>query len=283
MDHGAVPEGLRAALDALVAEAAAAGGEMALAVRHLDRGERYAHAADVPFKAASTIKVPILVALYQAAAEGRVRLEAPVRLRAEDQVTGSGILQVLSPGVRLPLRDLAELMIVVSDNAATNVILERLGVAGVNACIEALGLRQTRVLRALQVIPAGAVGFNTVTAGDLADLLTLIARGEAVSWDACRRMVATLKRQQINDSLPALLPDPEDDAGAAVGVVPSWELAHKTGGITGHQHDVGILYRPGQSIVVCVLTRGCGTAAAARHLIARVGRAVWEGYGGRGA
>jgi beta-lactamase class A len=283
MGQGVVPVRLRAALDALVAEAAAAGGEMALVVRHLDRAERLEQGAEVPFKAASTIKLPILVALYDAASRGRLRLDAQVRLRSEDQVTGSGVLQVLSPGVRLSLRDLAELMIVVSDNTATNMLLDHLGVLEVNACIQALGLRGTRVVRPLQVIPAGAIGSNTVTAVDLADLLVLIARGQAVSWEASRRMVATLKRQQINDALPALLPDPEDGPEPLLGAVPAWEMAHKTGGISGYQHDVGILYLPVQTIVVCVLTRGCGTAAAARQLIARVGRAVWEAYAGVGA
>ena len=283
MEDGPLPEAVRLRLDALVAEAAGAGGEMAVVVRHLQRRERYARGAEAPFSAASTIKLPILVALYDAAARGRLRLEEPVDLRVEDQVTGSGVLQVLSAGVRLPLRDLAELMIVVSDNAATNMILQRVGLAEVNTCLQGLGLRQTRVVRPLQVIPAAAAGSNTVTAGELADLLGLIAHGRAVSWDACRRMVATLKRQQVNDALPALLPDPEDGPDTPLGAFPLWEMAHKTGGITGHQHDVGILYLPGQTIVICVLTRGCGTAAAARGLIARVGRAVWEGYGGRGA
>lgn len=282
MEDRPVPEALRLRLDALVAEANA-GGEMAVVVRHLERGEAYACAGELPFIAASTIKLPILVALYDAAARGRVRMDEGIDLRAEDQVTGSGVLQVLSPGVCLPLRDLAELMIVVSDNAATNMILQRVGIGEVNACLRGLGLQQTSVVRPLQVIPAHAEGFNTVTAGELADLLGLIAQGQAVSWDACRRMIATLKRQQVNDALPALLPDPEDGPEPPLGAFPLWEMAHKTGGITGHQHDVGLLYLPGQTIVICVLTRGCGSGAVARALIARVGLAVWEGYGGRGA
>jgi beta-lactamase class A len=248
---------------------------MALVVRHLERGERYEHLADEPFAAASTIKLPILVALYDAAARGAVRLERRRRLRPEDQVTGSGVLQLLTPGVRLPLRDLAELMITVSDNAATNMILEVLGIEQVNACLAGLGLRHTRVHRPLQVVPVGAGTPNTVTAGELAELLERLATGRLVSWEACRRMVATLKRQQLNDALPALLPQPE---GTAVGALPAWEFAHKTGGIPGHQHDVGLLYLPGQTIVVCVLTRGCGPAREARRRIAEVGRAVFDAY-----
>lgn len=253
---------------------ASAGGEVAIALRHLERGERYDRLAEQSFVAASTIKLPILVALYDAAARGALHLDDRVRLRPEDQVTGSGVLQLLSPGLDLPLRDLAELMIAVSDNAATNLILERVGIDAVNACMAGLGLRQTRVHRGLQIIPAGVSQFNTVTAAELADLLLLIAQGRAVSWEACRRMVASLKRQQINDALPALLPD----ADGAVGALSRWELAHKTGGIPGYQHDVGLLYLPGQTIALNVLTHGCGTAREARARIAEVGLAVWEAY-----
>jgi beta-lactamase class A len=276
----AVAPELTAALGALVGEAAASGGEMAVCLRHLERGEAFDHLPDAAFVAASTIKVPVLVALYDAAARGRVDLDARVRLRPGDQVTGSGVLQLLTPGVRLSLRDLAELMIVVSDNAATNMILDRVGIAETNACLDTLGLHTTRVHRGLQIIPAGATAFNTVTAGELATLLRCIAQGKAVSWEASRRMVATLKRQQVRQALPALLPDPEDADGAAVGAVPAWELAHKTGSIPGLEHDVGILYLPGQTVVTCVLTRGCGAGRAARELIARVGRAVWSHYTG---
>ncbi len=274
----AVPTGLVGELDALTEEARGGGGEMAISLRHVERQEAYDHVPDRPFIAASTIKLPILVALYDAAAAGRVRLDERVRLRDEDQVTGSGVLQLLTPGVRLPLRDLAELMITVSDNAATNMILERLGVEAVNACLDRLGLVATRVLRGLQIIPADGKGHNTVTAGELTGLLVRLAQGRVVSWEACRRMVATLKRQQVNDALPALLPDPEDEPSPPLGALPTWELAHKTGGIPAHQHDVGLLYLPGQTIALSVLTRGCGPARAARALVARVGRAVWDAY-----
>lgn len=278
MQEATVPAILRAALDELVAEACGAGGELALDIRHLERGERYQRGEDVPFSAASTIKLPILVALYGEAARGRIQLDEPARLRAEDQVTGSGVLQLLSPGIRLPWRDVAELMIAVSDNAATNLILARLGLERVNACLQSLGLRRTAVGGPLQVIPAEPVPrTNTVTAGDLAELLQRVARGTAISWEACRRMVATLKRQRFNDALPALLPPPLPH-DAPLGAFPAWELAHKTGGIIGHEHDVGILYLPGQSIVICALSRHGGDARWARGLIARVGRAVWEGY-----
>jgi beta-lactamase class A len=276
---GAPPEALDAALRRLVEEATGQGGEVAVVVRHLERGDRWEHGADVVFAAASTIKVPILAGLYEAAHEGVLRLADRVAVEAEDQVTGSGVLQVLSPGVELPWRDLAERMVVVSDNAATNKILRAIGTERVNRLLDRIGCPRTRVVRPLQVIPADAEGTNTVTAGEYATLFERLAEGRIVSWEACRRMVATLKRQQLNDALPALLPDPL--AGRPLGAIPAWEMAHKTGGIPGYQHDGGILYLPGQTVVVVACTRGLGSGRQARGWIARVGRAVWEAYAAR--
>lgn len=270
-------EALRDALDALVARAEAVGGRMALDVRHLEGGWTYAHRAEEAFVAASVIKLPVLVALYEAAAAGRMRLDRRVRLRAEDQVTGSGVLQFLSPGLRLPLRDLAELMIVCSDNAATNILLRVLGVEAVNACLDALELRTSRLRRPLQVVPAGAGEPNRITARDMAELLVRLASGQAVSFEACRRMIATLKRTQAADGLPALLPGPP---AGPVGAPPPWEWAHKTGSVTGYEHDVGLLYLPGQTVAVAALSAGCGTPRQARALLAEVGRAVFGACAG---
>lgn len=276
-----VGSGLRRALDALAARAEASGGRMAVVVCHHERGQRYERRAAESFVAASVIKLAVLVAAHAAAAEGRLPFHRWVRLRPEDQVTGSGVLQLLSPGLRLPVRDLVELMIAQSDNAATNMLLERIGLDAVARLLEGAGLRGTRLRRPLQVVPAGPSEPNVTTAADTAALLRLIADGRAVSFEASRRMVATLKRQQVAHGLPALLPDPRPPSG--FGVVPRWELAHKTGGVPGYQHDAGLLYLPGQTVTIAVLTQGCGSASDARATIARVGLAVFRAFGDRGA
>lgn len=269
----AVDPALRATLDGVIADAEAGGGRMALVAEHLEQGWRYGRREDEVFVAASVIKLPILVALHAAAAEGRLGLHERLRLRPEDQVTGSGVLQWLSPGLSLPLRDLAELMIACSDNAATNMLLRRLGPEAVNACLAGLGLQRSRVRRPLQVVPADGGEPNTVTAGEMVALLVRIARGQAVSFEACRRMVATLKRTQASDALPALLPP---HPPGPVGAPPRWEWAHKTGSVTGCEHDVGLLFLPGHTLAVAALTSGCGTARQARAAIAAAGRALYE-------
>jgi len=282
MEGGAVSlEHLGSRLEAIVRRAAEQGGEVAVSLRHVQRGQVWEVASEQPFAAASTIKLPILVALYEAADRGELSFAEELVVREEDQVGGAGILRLLSPGARVAVRDLATLMIAVSDNTATNMLLDRLGVERVNATCQRLGLRRTRVAGKLMIVPTPPRGQNTVTAGELTDLLVRMAQGAVVSQDACARMIATLKKQQVNDGLPRLLPPPvAGDAG--LGALRSWEWAHKTGSIDRHEHDVGLLFLPGQTVAVSVLTRGLPNPVG-KEVLATVGRAVYEAFTGPGA
>ncbi len=98
-------------------------------------------------RTASTIKLAIMTECFAEAAEGKLKLSEPIKLRASEKVSGSGILQELSDDISLPLRDVVDLMIVLSDNTATNLILDRIGGNAVNGRMAALGLTQTRVMR----------------------------------------------------------------------------------------------------------------------------------------
>jgi len=269
---------LQTQLEQLAADVQAQGGEIGVAIRHLERGEHFEHHAQEPFTAASTIKVPILVALYAGVDRGDIHLETEVRVQPEDQVGGSGVIHLFSPGAPFTLRDLATLMITVSDNSATNMIIDRLGMERINGVLQAMGMEKTRVVSKLMIVRSPSTGSNTVTAGELTDLLTAIAGGQVISQDACQRMMAILKRQQINDALPSLLP-PALPPGAPLGALRWWEMAHKTGSIARHEHDCGVLFIPGQTIVITVLTRGL-TNQEGKRVIARVGRAVYDAYAG---
>ncbi len=265
--------------ESIEAICAAVGGNVAVALEHVERGVRWERLADQPFVAASVIKLPLLAAAYEAAAEGRLRLDEPVRWEPEDQVLGCGVLRELTPGGTLPLRDLLALMVVVSDNTAANLVLERVGVTAVNDFCARHGLVGTRLVRPLMIVPEGAVGTNRVTAADIAGLLARLARGEVVSWDASRRMIDILKRQQFRDGIPALLPEPA--AERPLGSLPPWEVANKPGAIDGYQHDVGLVYLPGQCFALAVLTSGLA-AAAAKATIAQVARAAYDHFAGGG-
>src|SRR4051812_24978885 len=121
-------------------------GKVAIAVKHLGSGESYYLHADEPMPTASLIKLPVMMEVYQQAAEGKVKLTDPVTLHDSDKVPGSGILtQHFSDGASFSLRDAVRLMIVYSDNTAKNPVLDKIGIAATNQRMEAWGLPNTRI------------------------------------------------------------------------------------------------------------------------------------------
>jgi beta-lactamase class A len=206
------------------------------------------------FYAASIIKVPIMVAVYKQAFAGRLALADEITLTAEEQVGGAGVLQHLSPGIRLSVQDLTTLMIIQSDNTATNILIDLLGTEIIRETLSELGMKQSSFYNKLMIVPAASEGLNMITAADIAQCYRKLARGKAVSHHASRQMVEILKKQQLRDCFPAFLPNNQDDI---VGSLPKWELAHKTGTVTRTLHDTGILYVGSHAILMVALSRDC--------------------------
>lgn len=282
------PSRLARAAGRIAALAREAGGRWGIVVEELPRPDgdaaglgapfRWALGEDEPFVAASVIKLPIMVAVYREAARGRFRLSDKVRLRPDDQVGGSGVLAALAPGLRLTVEDLVALMIVVSDNTATNMLVDLVGPEAVREAMERYGMRRSSFFNKLQVVPEELPGRNTVTAGDVARLLYAIALGRAVSLAACERMVAILKRQQFTDGIAGLLPRPE----APLGEPPPCEWATKSGWVRGVVHDAGLLYLPGRTFALVFLSEGVsdpvepGAPGRARRAIAEMARTMYD-------
>src|SRR5262249_21295988 len=156
-------------------------------------------------------------------------LRETLTLREEEKVAGSGVLKELHAGLAFALEDLARLMIVISDNTATNMLIDRLGCDAVNARMQNLGLDQTRLERRLFDMEARAPGFaNGISPADMALLLLKMERRELISPDACEAMLAIMRRQQVSSKMPRLLP-------------PDTPIAHKTGTVSNASHDVGII------------------------------------------
>jgi beta-lactamase class A len=229
----------------------------------------------VPYYPASVIKVPIMVEVFAQAHKGELSLSERLPISAEDQVTGSGVLRFLTPGLRLPIRDLVTLMIVVSDNTATNVLIDRVGVERVNATMRSLGLEHTELHNRLQIQPAHVAARNVTTAQDMTRLLLLLAQGKAVSWDASRRMVDILLRQTNKEGLGGLLPLEPPDA-QTVGALPTLQVASKSGYVPGLVHDVGLILRPKRSYAISILLQGAASHRAGTDLIARLSRRVYD-------
>jgi len=211
-------------------------GRVSLFARNLDTGESYGREPDALVRTASTIKLAILVEAYAEVAEGRARWDEELVLAAESKVEGSGVLRELDPGLRLTLRDAVRLMITISDNTATNLVLDRFGANAVNARMAALGLAETRSLRKIsgggdaqaRTKDKERFGIGVSTPREMVSLLEKLERGEVVSEAASREMIEVLKRQQYRDGVGRML------RGVSV--------ANKTGALDHLRSDVAIVY-----------------------------------------
>ena len=256
--------------------------DVAIAYRNLGTGAVYLHHEDVPFHAASTMKLPVMMALFQAVDAGEMRLSEPFAVRNQFQSLVDGSPFALDPkedgdsdlyqavGSTRPLEELIRRMIVRSSNLATNLLIERIGASRATDLMRGLGAYQMKVLRGVEDEKAFKAGLNnTATARDLEILLTALARGGTFSQGSNDRMIEILKEQEFNEKIPAYLPK-------------GTPIAHKTGDITGVHHDAAIVFPPGeQPYVLVVLTRGFQDEKQANQVIAEISRAVWEKRGER--
>jgi beta-lactamase class A len=253
-------------------------GVVGVSVRDLRSGESLSIRGDEPFPTASLIKVPVLVGLLDEVRRGRMRLDERLSLTSADRVGGSGVLKHLAAGLNPTLEDAAWLMIVLSDNTATNLVLDEVGVVNVWAKMDSLGLPRTRVHRKVfqphtaSPLPDSAAryGLGVTTPNETARLLELLHRGQAVSPALDSLALAMLRANQ--DPLKLVRWLPED-----VGV------AHKSGYDDRGWNDCGILYTPAAPLALCVMTRenrweSYAADAPANLLIGRVGRIVFRHF-----
>jgi beta-lactamase class A len=196
---------LRRTLDGI---AKAHHGVLGYSVMNLDTGEQLALRGDETFSTASLIKVPILVTLYDLAEKKQLSLDDPLTVLKIDQVPGSGVLQFMKPGMTLTVNDAANLMIVLSDNTATNLILDRIAIHRVWDKMEALGLLHTKVhsktfLRMTSIAMDSSVkyGLGVTTPNEMARLFGLLAQGKAVSPAADSTMLDILSNNADGEQM----------------------------------------------------------------------------------
>lgn len=229
-------------------------GEVGLLVTDLAGNELFALNPGVSFPAASTVKVPLLVQALGEAQAGRLDLSARVTVTAGDRVPGSGVLHELDPGLALTWRDVLTLMIVVSDNTATNLVIDRLGEGAVNAWLAERGLTHTHLVGRLQLPPERQNGAqrrgerNRTAARDQVRLLGRLARGELLDPVHTELALSILARQQFRDLLGRHVPRGAD--GELL-----YRVASKSGELRGVHHDVGVLFTP-RPLVVALLSQG---------------------------
>jgi beta-lactamase class A len=238
-------------------------GVMGVAARDLISGEEIAVNADARFPTASTIKTAVMLEVYHQAASGKLSLQANVALRAEDKVGGSGVLSRLHDGLSLTVSDLLHLMIVLSDNTATNLLIAQVGTARVNERLDSYGLRETRLFRPTfrdgraDVLPEleREFGLGMTTPREMARVMALIADGKAVSAEASTAMLDTLRRQQDRAMIPRLLPH---DARLQVGNKTGTDAEKQAGanGVRGQvRADAAIVTGPNVRYAIAIYAR----------------------------
>jgi beta-lactamase class A len=226
-------------------------GKVAIAVLHLDGGGSYEYDADEVMPTASLIKFMLMLEVYQQAAEGKVKLSDTVVLHDADKVPGSGILKYhFSDGTSFPLRDAVRLMIAYSDNTATNLVLDRIGIDSTNRRMADWGFPESRINAKVYLGAKTSVnpertkkyGLGSTTARETVKLLEKLYQGKCGDAQATKDMIDHLKNCQDKDKIKRFLPD---------GVV----VANKTGWVNDITTDCGIMYFPGGPVALCGLTR----------------------------
>jgi beta-lactamase class A len=225
-------------------------GSVSLFAKNLGTGKSYELRADAPVPTASTIKLPIMVELFAEAEERKLDWNQKLELTDQDKVSGSGVLTEFSGGDLLPIRDLMHLMIVVSDNTATNLILDRIGGNAVNQRMAQLGLKQTAVIRKImQTKPEGFTdegkkpgndrwGTGRSCPRDMVVIMERLYRGELVSKAASDEMISVLKRQQDHQGVGRDMKD-------AV-------IASKSGALDHLRSEAAIVYSPHGAVAMSI-------------------------------
>jgi beta-lactamase class A len=235
-------------LDARVrSEAAAFSGTVRLYAKNLDTGATYSLGGEERVRTASTIKLAVMVEAFARVAEGRAKWSDQLVLTKEKKVGGSGILNEFDDGLRLTLRDAVMLMMTLSDNTATNLVIDALSADAVNARMQSLGLTDTRLMR--RVFGGGEseegkrpenkrFGLGRTSPREMVSLLEKIERGEVVNAEASKQMIELLKRERGQDSI-----------GRALWRVPK---ATKSGALDALRSSAGIVYSPRGRIAIAI-------------------------------
>lgn len=250
----------------LAAQAIGFDGRVAVYLKDLQKGRVWAYHADDLFPSASLIKAPIMVGVFEKIRQGELSLQSRLKLEKRHRTGGSGSLKWSRDGSQFTVRQLLEKMIDESDNTATRMLIDQVGLAYLQQQFPRMGLIYTEIYpEGLSLRGTGVTYENYTTAREMASLLDKIYRGDAVDRYSSQLMADILKRQKSRSRLAKYLP-----AG--------WEIAHKTGLLRKACHDAAIVFSPKGDYVLVVLTGQNRDYGTAKDFISKLGTITYRYY-----
>ena len=283
---------------AIEAAIANVNGHVGVAAKHLVTGREFRHQADDVYFTASTLKVPVLVELYRQASQGKVDLAKRMTLEDKLRVPGSGVMRELDNDLNLSVKDVATLMIIVSDNTATDMIYNLIGRENLNRTMQQLGLTKTKTpmsvrellfnMAAVKVDDTPA-SFHKVSEminkweidkncdalkedksdvsspGEMIRLLEMVYRNEIMPEKYSQGVIDILKRQKLNTVIPAYLPR-------------GTTHAHKTGGVWSVRCDVGIVWGPNGPFTISLMVKRITDGTDNDSKLGKVAKAIFDEF-----
>jgi beta-lactamase class A len=239
-------------------------GVMGIAIEDLTTGDHYFLHENEVFAQASSIKITVLANLYLQAQQGKLKLTDLYTVQSADLVPDSDIMNGLTPGVtRVTLRDLATMMVAVSDNSATNVLIDKVGMQNVNGMLDSLGLTHTRLRRKMMDLEAAKQGRENIsTPREMMQLLDAIYHGKVLNKESTAdffKLLSTGKASFIPRDLP-----------------PELKVANKPGELEAVRNDSGIVFVEGRPYVICVMTGYLRNERDGEDAISKVSLATWR-------
>ncbi len=254
-------------LERVIADAEATGGTVGVAIS-ASSGWTFAHNGDRRFRAASTVKIPIMIAIFRRVDAGELQLDQRFPMSASDFSAGSGVLHEMHEGLQVTVADLLYLMMSISDNTATNVLIDTAGMDTVNALMRELGMERSTLGRKMQGFAAdGEQRENWATPSEFAALIGQLLDHQVASAEACDAMVAILEKQQNPRRIGRYVP--ED----------GFRWGSKTGSISGVVNDVGFIAGAGGTVIVSVYCEGLPDMYTGEQVIGDIARAAMEAAG----
>ena len=218
-------------------------GVMGVAIEDLVSGRKYLLHADDVFPQASSIKIAVLAELYRQAQQGKLKLTDVYTVKTSDLVADSPIMNGLTPGVtQLTLRDLATMVVAVSDNSAANILIDRVGIENVNSLLDSLGLAHTRLRRKMMDLKAASEGRENIsTPGEMMMLLESLYRGKVLNKQLAEDFFKVLSTKKMDSWISRDLPE-------------DLKIANKPGSLEGVRNDSGVVFIENRPYIICVMT-----------------------------